>query len=692
MELSSDTLLKDRYQIEKQLGQGGMGAVYLATDTALETKVAVKVNQNPGQHSSRQFLREARLLAGLRHPNLPRVTDYFILDDTQYLVMDYIPGEDLSTRVKKEGALPLHKVLEWARELGKALTYLHSQTPPIVHRDIKPSNIKLTSDGEPVLVDFGIAKASDPSKVTTTGARGYTPGFAPPEQYGEGSTGPYSDQYALGATLYTLITGQSPTDAVQRMLAQAELKPVQELNPDVPSHVDAAIQKAVAIQPEKRFESISEFINAMEDSATIVAVPVEPTMMARTRAGVTAVVGDAIAEAPAPPRRRSFPIALLVAFIIIGGGAVFAFLWLTGKIPGLPAIASLGGTPTHTQSPTVDTGLLAISSPSVTDTALPVLLATDTPTPTETVPPEDTGTPTPSITPTPVGGGGLIAFTSNRLDGRTFQIYTMRSDGSDLQVLTTGPGNKTQPTWSPDAQILLYVADGGQDIYGNRLGLDIWKMNADGTDPVNLTQAIGDDEDPVWSPDGRRIAFTSDRTNGVKQVFFMNPDGSDQINISQGLAVEFSPTWSPDMQWLAYAFSINNAPATLGLRSGGGAVSGVLGYFDQSNRIGQIDDPDWSPDGTRIVYTWIKPGQNEIFVAPFSEQINERGLNLIQLTNSLGNKEPTWSPDSLWIVFTSTREQNAEIFIMTANGTLQTNLTNHQGQDMQPDWQPLPNP
>jgi TolB protein len=178
----------------------------------------------------------------------------------------------------------------------------------------------------------------------------------------------------------------------------------------------------------------------------------------------------------------------------------------------------------------------------------------------------------------------------------------------------------------------------------------------------------------------------------VKQIFFMNPDGSDQINISQGLAVEFSPTWSPDMQWLGYAFSINNAPATLGLRSGGGAVSGVLGYFDQSNRIGQIDDPDWSPDGTRITYTWIKPGQNEIYVAPFSEQINERGLNLVQLTNTLGNKEPTWSPDSLWIVFTSTREQNAEIFIMTANGALQTNLTNHQGQDMQPDWQPVSTP
>jgi serine/threonine-protein kinase len=193
MELEFNTLLKDRYLIEKQLGKGGMGTVYLATDKAVERKVAVKANLNPSTESTRQFEREARLLAALRHPNLPLVTDHFTLEDVQYLVMDFAPGDDLANLIKTEGAQSVDVVLEWAKQLGDALTYLHSQIPAVIHRDIKPGNIKITPKGQVILVDFGIAKASE-SGATTVGARGCTPGYAPPEQYGGASTGPYSDQ------------------------------------------------------------------------------------------------------------------------------------------------------------------------------------------------------------------------------------------------------------------------------------------------------------------------------------------------------------------------------------------------------------------------------------------------------------------------------------------------------------------
>src|SRR6185436_5016853 len=199
MPLETGSLLNGRYRIDRILGQGGMGAVYLATDESLGIPCAVKENLSLSPESERLFRREATLLASLRHPNLPRVTNHFVLGDEQYLVMDFVEGEDLKERLAREGSLPEADIIQWATQICDALTYLHSLNPPIIHRDIKPANIKLTSSGEALLVDFGIAKASDPSQKTATASVALTPGFAPPEQYGLGRTAPATDQYALAA-------------------------------------------------------------------------------------------------------------------------------------------------------------------------------------------------------------------------------------------------------------------------------------------------------------------------------------------------------------------------------------------------------------------------------------------------------------------------------------------------------------
>jgi len=179
MDLQPETILHERYKIIKLLGQGGMGSVYLAWDQTLDTQVAVKSNFNPAPKSVDQFLREARLLAALRHPNLPRVTDYFVIDKEQFLVMDFIPGDDLNQGLKEQGSQPLETVLAWSAQLADALSYMHNQTPPVVHRDIKPANIKLTPDGKAILVDFGIAKVDTAQAQTATGAEDNTDGDGP---------------------------------------------------------------------------------------------------------------------------------------------------------------------------------------------------------------------------------------------------------------------------------------------------------------------------------------------------------------------------------------------------------------------------------------------------------------------------------------------------------------------------------
>ncbi len=270
MTLETGSLLHDRYRIEGLLGKGGMGAVYVAHDQTLQLRVAVKENLNAGAELERQFHREASLLASLRHPNLPRVTDHFLLEGHQYLVMDFIEGEDLHVRMRRE-APSVGEVLQWGDALCDALAYLHSRQPPIIHRDIKPANVKLQPDGTPVLVDFGLAKVFDQT-ATTTGARGLTPGYSPPEQYGGARTDARTDQYALAATIYNLLTGRAPTDSIERMLDKVELRPPGALNPGVPSHVDAAVMRALSIEQAARFPDISTFREALHgrlDAATV---------------------------------------------------------------------------------------------------------------------------------------------------------------------------------------------------------------------------------------------------------------------------------------------------------------------------------------------------------------------------------------------------------------------------------------
>lgn len=690
MELNPETVLRNRYQIIRLLGKGGMGAVYLAYDTTLEHQVAVKINQNPTEQATSQFLREARLLAALRHPNLPRVSDYFIEGPNQYLVMDYIPGDDLNTVVESQGAQPVEQVLRWAEQLGSALEYMHSQQPPVIHRDIKPGNLKLTSEGEVILVDFGIAKAADTSQATATGAMGYTPGYAPPEQYGSAHTGPYSDQYAFAATLYALLSGQKPVDSVQRVLGAAVLTPLGLLNARIPKHVQAAIEQAMSVKPDDRFPSVAEFVHALLDPSFQPTVK-HPAQAAQSPAGTLAL-----------PQSRRLPRWLipagvaLVAVLAIGAALIFGGGGAPAATATRPAVAQMTATQPHT----------ATIAPAQANTQTPTAPATFTPTPEPslTVTPSLTPTPEPTFTPTlaPLGGGGVIAFASDREDGKTFQIWTMRVSldtagnfvVSDLTQITSGAGNKTSPAWSPDGTKLLYVAPGGIAANGLDLGLDIFMLDLSqpGSVPVNLTERYGNDVDPAWSPDGRWIAYASDnaRTDGAKTLYLMDPNVPG-VRVDQlgGGQQEFSPTWSPDMKYLAYVSPVN-FNNILYLRKAENNYDEPVGeFFDQaqmSARTGQVADPAFSPDGSQIAYTRNDGGIRRIYSAVFTS----RGNKIARLSSASRDREPAWSPDGQWIVFTSERDGNIEVYIMTSTGLLETNLTQHPAKDQQPAWQPLP--
>lgn len=273
--LDSNIILQGRYRIVPQLGRGGMGAVYEAIDERLKSVVALKETFLETEEMRRAFEREASLLANLRHPALPIVTDHFVEGNGQFLVMQMIRGDDLEALLERRGnPFPPDEVLNWADKLLDALEYLHTRQPSVIHRDIKPSNLKLTTDGELFLLDFGLAKGSVGQMTTLTSSRsvlGYTPAYAPLEQiYGTG-TDQRSDLYSLGATLYHLITGLTPIDAPTRFASIEEGRPdplrqAIDVNSPVTQSISNVLSQAMALSRGQRPTSAAEMRKALKEA------------------------------------------------------------------------------------------------------------------------------------------------------------------------------------------------------------------------------------------------------------------------------------------------------------------------------------------------------------------------------------------------------------------------------------------
>ena len=353
--LMPETVLQGRYRIVRSLGQGGMGTVYEAIDERLESTVALKETLFADERLRKQFEREARLLARVHHQALPRVSDHFSEGEGQFLIMQFIPGDDFAEKFsQRRTPFPAAEVMTWADQLLDALDYLHTQEPAIIHRDIKPQNLKVTSRGQMILLDFGLAKgqASEISRVTTSASIfGYTPNYAPLEQIQGLGTDARSDLYALAATLYHLVTGVKPPDALTRAasLVNGEpdpLQPAHEVNSAVPQVLSNVLARALAQNREQRFRNAAEMRRALHQEgmeSTLTNRSEANTVLFPTASPSPTQAGEAVREtvafvAPTKPptlpptgettlvakpagRRGATWAVLAVALVVLIGGA-----------------------------------------------------------------------------------------------------------------------------------------------------------------------------------------------------------------------------------------------------------------------------------------------------------------------------------------------------------------------------------
>lgn len=270
--LNPNSMIQGRYLIVQPIGKGGMGEVYLAVDQRLGSAVALKRTFfSEDSTLGTAFEREARILARLRHPVLPKVIDHFSENGDQFLVMEHISGDDIAKRIESaDKPFPLSWVMFWSDQMLDALAYLHSHEPPIVHRDIKPQNLKLTDDNHIVLLDFGLSKDFDSNSggLNSASVAGYSPHFASMEQIRGTGTDARSDLYSLAATLYQMLTNTMPPDALTRadsMLGGKgdPIRPLNELNPEITPPISDVILKAVAIRQEERYDTAAEMQKAL---------------------------------------------------------------------------------------------------------------------------------------------------------------------------------------------------------------------------------------------------------------------------------------------------------------------------------------------------------------------------------------------------------------------------------------------
>jgi len=706
--------LADRYRLERELGRGGMGLVYLAEDLKHGRRVAVKVLRPELTQSlgADRFLREIRISAQLNHPNILTLIDSGTMGGFMYYVLPYVEGESLRDRLDREGALPIEDAVRITREAADALAYAHSLG--VVHRDIKPENI-LFEAGHAVVADFGIAHAvseAGGAKLTESGLAVGTPAYMSPEQaMASGPADARSDIYSLGCVLYEMLAGAPPYvgPTPQAALARKVVEPVPGLRvvrETVPPGVERAIMRALAKAPPDRYATAHEFADAL-----------------------TGATGDAVEPTPRPvefPRGRLVTAA--AAIVVIAAAAYVALAVTDGNDAGR------GVTPLASSRLTTDPGVEWFPSLSpdgewivyageVSGNRDIYLLSVGGQNAINLTADSPADDDQPAFSP----DGERIAFRSERDGGG---IFVMGRTGEAVRRVT---GRGFKPSWSPDGtQIVfatenvdlnpqnsesrgeLWAADvatgetrritdvdaalpswsphGGRVAFLHRLGRTagghVWTVRADGSEPVPATEGVARDWNPAWSPDGRYLYFVSDR-GGSMNLWRERIDErsgrplADPEPVTSPATSLAHVTVSADGRQLAYSsVLVTSNVQRIGFDPVRGEVVGDPEWVTRGSR--RWSNPAPSPDGRFLAFCSLVEPEGDLYVM----RADGSGAPRQVTGDSASDRMPRWSPDGSWIAIFSDRSGPLQIWKVRPDGSGLTPLTDAATNAAYPVWSP----
>ena len=642
------------YEIQSELGRGGMATVYRGYDPRFEREVAVKVLPQELLHADPQFRlrfeREAKIIAQLEHSAVVPVYDVGEADGQPFFVMRYMNGGSLSERIKA-GVFTIDEAIQILGAIAPGLDEAHSKG--IVHRDIKPSNILFDKRGNPYISDFGIAKLSQAQAGNVTGSAIIgTPAYMAPEQAQGIEIDGRADIYALGIILFEMLTGKQPYEADTPMAVAIKhitdpVPRIRQSNPKLPEGMETIIQKAMAKNKDDRFTTAVEMMDALREVARTIT-----TKLATAPAlanPVPPIAHTIKADARAVPRQRSFNVMFVIVPVIAIAALAGGFFLINGN-----------RTPAPTTEAPVNT---ATSAPPVTETPTSVREATAVPVvidstntapallPTETA----TATLTPSV---PVGGGAdKIAFVANN------DVWLVNIDGSELTQLTADGGAKNDLQWLPDGEILIYISGLSVKSYNVETGVEDIVVNFPSASSFNAFRISNDGKQVMIAVNNEIfvVPFSIEIMQDVSKksdLLALDPCIIPEGKTKSALIVK-EARWSRDDKLVAWLFkgpTGTDLVSVLDIQDCTPATIDILDTFP-GNRFnppgfqgGVMLDFDW--DGSsQFVFNTVRrnSGWGELHL--YNWETHKPTLTVNPIEKRCCYRDARWSPDGSYLLF-----------------------------------------